>query len=249
MTQLALTINGLEVNTDYSQKDIKNVYLPLLKHFTELQKSLDRRVIIFIAAPPGCGKSTLGSFLEHLSCTEDSLTPLQTVGIDGFQYPSSVLENIIIDEEKGLTLKTLKGIPQSFNLEALTERINDLKTEDVYWPVYSRKLHEPIDNRIHVTRDIVIIEGNYLLYSRDGWEKLSSLCDYSIFINNDYDTLKERLIERKAMGGSDRQESIDHFYQVDEPDIYLVWENRLPADLEIDYDRQNNILQYRINKH
>ena len=247
MTQLSLTINGLNVTTDYPQKDIETVYLPLLRRFTEMQKELDRRVIVFLAAPPGCGKSTLATFLEHLSYHDDSLTPIQSLGIDGFQYPSSVLDNIIIDEENGVTLKTLKGIPASFNLGGLTARIKALQDGDVYWPIYSRKTHEPIDNRIHVTSSIVLIEGNYLLYSREGWNRLSELCDYSIFINNSYSVLKKRLIDRKAMGGSNTKEAVDHFYMVDEPDIHTVLDNRLPADLEIDYDKNNNILHYRKN--
>ena len=248
MTALTLNINGIEVLTDYPEKDIEEVYYPLLKYLTALQKEKGRRIIVFLAAPPGCGKSTLGTFLQQFSQQYDELTPIQILGIDGFHHLSSYLDQIVIDESTNKTLRTLKGTPQTFDVLSLSERISQLAgSDDVWWPEYSRIIHEPEDNKIHVTAEIVLIEGNYLLYTEGEWDKLTEYCDYSIFMTNDYEVLKKRLIERKIKGGSSPEEAANHFRLVDGPNIEKVLQHRKKADLDISMDENNHIISYKKN--
>ena len=245
MSKITLSINGLTVEAVYPEEDIEKVYLPLLRHLSAMQKKLDRRIIVFLAAPPGCGKSTLGTFLELLSKNDDSLVPLQILGIDGFMYRSSLIKDVVYDEKKGTTLKDMKGVPESFDLEAIKERIKLIKNKDAMWPLYNRKVHEPEDNKIMVKEKIVMIEGNYLLYSKGKWPYLSELCDYRIFITNNQETLKNRLISRKQQGGSSEQEAVDHYWLVDGPNVQRVLENRIKADLEIEYGSDNQIISVK----
>ena len=87
-----LTVNGFGFVARYGEKDVERVLLPLLMRLTELQAERDRRLIAFLAAPPGAGKSTLAAFMEWLSRRTPEATPLQAVGMDGFHCPNAYLD-------------------------------------------------------------------------------------------------------------------------------------------------------------
>ncbi len=238
-------INGLNITAVYGDDDIQNVYIPLLRKLTELQKKKNGRLIVFLAAPPGSGKSTLGYFLQYLSEKDPSLTDVQVLGIDGFHRRKDEIRDIPYGD--GHTLLDMKGIPESFDIDSLYRKTLELGNGNILWPLYDRRIHDPIPDAIHVDKDIVILEGNYLLYSQGKWAKLCEHCDFSIFMNISYDILKDRLIFRKALGGSKQKEAEDHFYLVDGPNIQRVLENRLPCDLEITFDENNFIKGIREN--
>ena len=245
MSEYSFMINGLNITAVYGDDDIQNVYIPLLRKLTELRRKKNGRLIVFLAAPPGSGKSTLGYFLQYLSEKDPSLTDVQVLGIDGFHRYKDKIRNIPYKD--GMTLLDMKGIPESFDVDALYQKVCELENGDTFWPLYDRRIHDPIPDAIHVDKDIIILEGNYLLYSQGKWAKLREHCDYSIFMNISYDILKDRLIFRKALGGSKQKEAEDHFYLVDGPNIQRVLENRLPADLEITFDENNLIKEVREN--
>ena len=224
-------INDLEIEVDYPQEDIEEVYLPLLEKLTNLQKAKNRRLIVFLAAPPGCGKTTLSYFLQYLSNERKEITPIQALGIDGFQYTQNYLNNTMIN---GKFLAKYKGSPETFDVDSLIEKIQKLLNENISWPLYSRKLHDPIYDAIKVEKDIILIEGNYLLLNQGKWAELKSYCDYSIFLKNDYDLLEKRLVERKVMGGSSLKEATEHYQVSDSKNVLTVLNNSLPADLVIE---------------
>lgn len=58
-------VNDIEVHAHFSDESVKEVFLPLLKKLTKMQQILGRRVIVFLAAPPGCGKTTLAFFCRN----------------------------------------------------------------------------------------------------------------------------------------------------------------------------------------
>ena len=59
---VTLTINGLTTQACFPRKDIDQLHLPLLQHFSALQRQQNRPLIVFLVAPPGSGKSTLSAF-------------------------------------------------------------------------------------------------------------------------------------------------------------------------------------------
>ena len=67
MIAYQVTINGISVTASYSAQAIDEIFLPLLRNLTGIQKKKGRRILVMLAAPPGAGKSTLLSFLEHLT--------------------------------------------------------------------------------------------------------------------------------------------------------------------------------------
>ena len=84
MIRYDVTINGIDVDAVYSEEAVNGIFLPLLKKLTELQKSEGKRILVMLAAPPGAGKSTLLSFLDRLAREHVELSPIQTIGMDGF---------------------------------------------------------------------------------------------------------------------------------------------------------------------
>ena len=86
-------VNGIQVTARYSQRAIDEIFLPLLRRLTALQREKGRRILALLAAPPGCGKTTLASFLEALSRERDGISPLQAIGMDGFHRRQEYLQS------------------------------------------------------------------------------------------------------------------------------------------------------------
>ena len=241
MSEYLFTINGLSVTASFNEKDVNRYFLPILKTFEKLQKSLDRRIIVYLSAPPGSGKSTFVYFLEDLARKNN--IELQSIGIDGFHYYQEYLDTHYLNNSDVL-LSSIKGSPNTFDVEKLKEKIIKLQTENVYWPIYSRTVHDPIQDQIYVYKNIVLIEGNYLLYNKDNWKDLIKYCDLSIYININEDILKERLVNRKIMGGSTSQQALIHYEKTDKVNIDLVSNNHYKADIEIVFDKNNNVIEF-----
>ena len=50
------------------------------------------RTIVFLAAPPGAGKSTLAAVLERLAQSQPGMPRVQAVGMDGFHHTNAYLD-------------------------------------------------------------------------------------------------------------------------------------------------------------
>ena len=91
MIRYNVNINGIDVQAEYSEQSVQEIFLPFLKKLTDLHKKKQGRVLAMLAAPPGAGKSTLLSFLEYLSGKNDGIDPIQTIGMDGFHLRQEYL--------------------------------------------------------------------------------------------------------------------------------------------------------------
>lgn len=200
-------INGMDIEAIYTDEAINTVFIPLLKSLSDLQREKGRRILVMLAAPPGAGKSTLLSFLQYLSDTYSSngpLTPITTIGMDGFhRYQDYLLSHTIMRDGSEIQMVEVKGAPETFDLERLTERIKRVAAgENCGWPVYNRMTHNPTEDAISVIGDIVLLEGNYLLLDVEGWRELRKYADYTIKITAEEEFLRNRLIDRKSKSGS-----------------------------------------------
>ena len=202
-------INGLEVNAVYSRDSIDGIFRPLLRRLTRMQREKNRRVLVLFAAPPGAGKSTLLSFLERLAEEDEHSGEVQVIGMDGFHRRQAYLvSRTVIRDGEEIPMTRIKGAPETFDLEKLTERLQMVAAgERCGWPVYDRRLHDPVDNVITVDGDIVLLEGNYLLLDEPGWRDLRGFADYTVLIRADEDMLRRRLTDRKARGMATREEA------------------------------------------
>ncbi len=56
MIEHKVTINGIDVAVQYSEREVDEIFLPLLRELDRLQKEKGRRILAMLAAPPGAGK-------------------------------------------------------------------------------------------------------------------------------------------------------------------------------------------------
>ncbi|ADL33464.1 phosphoribulokinase/uridine kinase family protein [Butyrivibrio proteoclasticus B316] len=231
----SININGIDVDATYSDKSIKEIFNPLLEHLTALQKEKGRRILVLLAAPPGAGKSTLVSFLQTLSEDHELLSDIQAIGMDGFHRRQEyLLSHTTIRDGQEIKMVEIKGAPVTFDLEALRKRIEMvLSGGSIGWPSYDRHLHNPVEDATVINRDIVLLEGNYLLLDEDGWRDLRDLADYTILVRADEDMLRKRLIDRKAKSGNSREKAEKFVDYSDMANVRLCLNKSLSADLEL----------------
>ncbi len=228
----SFSINGLLTQARYANEDIDALFLPLIAALRKRQREKGKRLIVFLAAPPGTGKSTLASFLAFLS-QADGGCPIEALGLDGFHYHQDyILSHQAKDFAGNLRpMKEIKGSPETFDISRFREKLLALQAGDPPWPVYDRNLHDVAEDKLFPSAPIILLEGNWLLLREKGWEELSSLADLSVFIKARENFLRERLISRKMQGGLSRKEA-EAFYQTgDGPNVRRVLSNSREASL------------------
>ena len=203
-----MIVNGLPQRIRYNANTVEHLFLPLLRRLRELQHCRGQRRIAFLAAPPATGKTTLAQFLERLSHTEEGLTPVQALGMDGFHYPNRCLaaHTILRDGEK-IPLTSIKGAPETFDVPALAAKLGAAREENVTFPVYDRRIHDVVPNAVTADAPILLVEGNWLLLDEEPWSGLRLLADYAVRIDAPAAFLRDRLIARKVQGGLSEAEA------------------------------------------
>jgi pantothenate kinase len=250
MTEFQVNINGIDINAKYSDDEITGIFEPLLKKLTEIHKEKGRRVLVFLAAPPGAGKSTLASFLEHLSKKRAEFENLQAIGMDGFHRRQEYLQtHSLIREGKEVSMVEVKGTPETFDLEKLENAIKIvLNDKTCGWPAYDRLLHNPVENAITVDSEIVLLEGNYLLLDTEGWKELSDYADYTISISANEDMLRDRLVTRRIASGHEKESAAAFVDFSDMYNVRLCAEHSKKADLMLKVDADGNFNEFNFSE-
>lgn len=227
-------INGLKEKALYTPDNIKNIFIPMLESFRDLQKKKGRRIVVMLAAPPAAGKSTLAAFLKYLSEIVDDLEPLTPVGIDGFHKTQKELEiGTISIGGIETNLAAVKGAPDTFDIDSLERHVKMVaQGKECEWPVYSRVSHNP-EKGGKVTGNIVLVEGNYLLLDDERWKKIAKHADCRISIYAQEDMLEQRLIERKVRGGMSLHEARKFVKSSDMNNVRLCLDHMCKADLSL----------------
>jgi len=154
------------------------------------------RTLIGIIGKPGGGKSTLSKYLlKGMDPTLVSVVPM-----DGFHLSNKVL--------KELGRSDRKGAPDTFDVKGFTTLIERIKLDSVdpiYYPIFDRSIEESIAAQgvVYPSTRVVIVEGNYLMHDRDGWQEISPLLDQSWYAFLDEDIRISRLISRHIAFGKD----------------------------------------------
>lgn len=233
------TVTGLPVEACYSEEEIEDLFLPLLKTLIKKREETGKRVVAYLAAPPGAGKTTLSLFLEDLFKEINTTYTFQSVSMDGFHHYNCYLDSHTVNRNNQIVpLRRFKGIPESFDVNLLIETIQKLHSQkNVSWPTYDRLLHDVSDEKKEVEADIILIEGNYLLLDKTVWNKLQKLSHYTIAIKTTMAELENRLIERKQKGGASLEEAKQHVMRTDKPNAELVLKHSHPADFNLILNR------------
>ena len=228
--QYKAEVNGLAVSAEYYEDDVNDIFYPLIKRLIVMQKEKNGRLVAYLAAPPGTGKTTLSQFLEYLS--EDKV---QALGLDGFHYSKAhVSKSYVTVGEQKVPMANVKGCPESFDKIKAMNKIEAItKGGDVKWPIYDRKIHDSVDDVVTVDNDIVLIEGNYLLLDEPIWRELANFCDYSVFVSAEEGNLQKRLMERKIAGGASPKDARDFYFSSDCLNIKRVLNARLSSNLTL----------------
>ena len=224
-------INGLPQELKFSKGAVDKIFKPFLLKLSELREITDRKIVAFIAAPPAAGKTSLVQFLEKLSREHIELSNVRALGMDGFHYPAEYLKaNKISKDGQEILLNDIKGAPETFDVDALQEKLREVRQEGTDWHIYDRTIHDVVHNVLSVEDDIILLEGNYLLLKEPRWTNIRVLADYTVFIKARPENLKERLISRKMFSGLSREEAEKFYYYSDSKNVERVLKNSAAAN-------------------
>ncbi len=228
----SMEVNGLWQEVKFSETAIENVFIPFLRELTDLKMTMDRKVIAYLVAPPGAGKSTLAKFLEQLSRERSNeVEPIRALGMDGYHYTAAYMKITTVERDgEKVLMNDIKGAPETFDIDLLVDKIREARQDGTSWNIYDRKIHDVLPDYWSVEEDILLIEGNYLLLKEAGWTNVRVLGDYSVFIDADPELLRERLISRKIAGGKSREEAEAFYNFSDSKNIERVLKNSAQAD-------------------
>ena len=227
-----MEVNGLWQEVKFSEAAIEEIFMPFLHELTDLKMTLDRKVIAYLVAPPGAGKTTLAQFLERLSRERSAeVDPIRALPMDGYHFTAAYMRIKTIERDgEQILMQDIKGAPETFDVDLLVDKIREARQEGTDWNIYDRKIHDVLPDYWSVEDDILLIEGNYLLLKEKGWTNVRVLGDYSVFIEAPIEILRGRLIDRKVAGGWSREDAERFFEFSDAKNIELVLKNSARAD-------------------
>lgn len=227
----SMEVNGLQQEVRFSEAAIEEIFMPFLHELTDLKLTLDRKVIAYLVAPPGSGKTTLSKFLEQLSRERNEVDDIRALGMDGYHYTAAYMNVTKVKRDgEEILMRDIKGAPETFDVDLLVDKIREVRSEGTNWNIYDRKIHDVLPDYWSVEDDIILIEGNYLLLKEAGWTNVRVLADYSVFVDAPREILRERLINRKIAGGKSREEAERFFDFSDGRNVDRVLKNSARAD-------------------
>ena len=189
-----------------------------------------RRIIIGVVGGAGAGKSSFCSIIEkHLNNQNNNNEETNTsniaitIGMDGYHFTNEYLNSNFIPGTKDTLLRTIKGDLLSIDVKSIYNdlsklKINNEKANKIFFPVYDRNLHDPVQNKICVDKhhEIIFFEGLHLLTNDNSyWDQIKALLNGLIILNTPIDICKERVIVRRVTQGKTKEASTKHWEKND----------------------------------
>ncbi len=200
----------------------------LAEHIQPLRQG-PARVLVAIAGPPASGKTTLADELARRLNAQKCETVV--VPQDGFHLDNQVLE------ARGELNR--KGAPQTFDGAGFVHMVRRLKERvDVAVPTFDRPRDIAIAGAriVPASAEVIIVEGNYLLYDDAPWFNLAPLWTLSVRLNVPMEDLRSRLIQRWLGHGLSRTAATRRAMSNDIPNAQSVLDKALPATLTMTSD-------------
>lgn len=178
------------------------------------------RTLLGIAGGPGAGKSTYAAAEQSRLGASAAVLPM-----DGFHLPQAELVR--------LGRRDRMGAPDTFDVDGFVAALAALRRPGVVRaPGFDRTIEETVPDAITIGDDIrvVLVEGNYLLHDRGGWERVRPLLDRVVFLQPDDAVRRERLIARHVAFGKTRAQAEEWVTRSDDPNAALVAATASRAD-------------------
>jgi pantothenate kinase len=212
-----LHLDQTDTPLEVDRTQVERFYYPLAT--TLLFRCISpSRLMTAVTGPPGSGKTAFATILVAAVNAEASEDVAVLVGLDGWHYPNDYLATHYLDRGgERIALQSIKGAPETFDAAGAGRCLSEIRRGGhVSFPVYSRRLHEPISGRG------VVVEGNYLLMDEGPWKRVRELFDVRIFISAPREILVASLAERHQRGGKTPDATARHIGAVDIPNARRV---------------------------
>lgn len=193
------------------------------KRILDLESKSKTRVVIGITGKPGAGKSTVTSKLKETIPGERTVILSQ----DGYHLSNLQLES--------LGRSNFKGAPDTFDSEGFAKILFRVKSElknNIYFPVFHREIEESISAEGLITEktNVVLVEGNYLLFETHGWGEVAKHLDEIWYLQVDDDLRLSRLVARHIEFGKNPQVAVAWAHGSDEANARLIEKARDKAN-------------------
>ena len=167
-----------------------------------------RRVLIALAGPPGCGKSTVAAEVVKRVHGHTSRRFAAVLPMDGFHLTRATLEAMSNHQEA----IARRGAEWTFDAQGVIRLVKALhETREDFSivheaPSFDHAIKDPVERSILITSDVelVILEGNWLLLDQDPWSEISKLVDDTWFVDVDDEVALERVAKRHLASGIEK---------------------------------------------
>ena len=268
LSQRQLTLDQTSTPLQIDRYEVEEFYYPLALELIARGRNHER-LIIAIAGPPGSGKTAFTTLLTAVINAELQSEQAVMLQQDGWHYPNAYLDSHFVGQKNSslrihcgddpamdtqaskpayeVPLRLFKGSPETYDTQAAYTCLQRIRQgETTHYPVYSRKLHDPIPEggMVLPNHHFVLVEGNYWLLMEKEWLPFQTLFDVTIFLTADPASLVEGLSQRHLRGGKSAEFVHKHMQMVDIPNIERVLKHSSPAQFIV--EKKNNYQIARI---
>ena len=162
------------------------------------------RTLIALAGPPGSGKSTIAAEIARRISHVAGIS-VAFVAMDGFHYPRVYLDSL----PNAAEAHARRGAHWTFDAAGvvqLVEKLHGTRTQQagiITAPGFDHAVKDPVADAVKIAQEteIIILEGNWLLFDRDPWNRIPSLVDDTWFVDVDPGLARQRVAARHIKAG------------------------------------------------